>query len=150
MIFVGLSAFQTLPTLRLMAESSRGEGITYEQAIKGSIRPPHLWTILFPNAFADIRNRFSDGLSGSLWEKCPYVGLLLAVAAPLALASRSRRYVVLFGFVAMVSLAFAFAEDLPGLLHPLPAVARASAFRLAYLPCSRSPWRYSEQWDWIR
>ncbi|HEX3244100.1 MAG TPA: hypothetical protein VHX16_01710, partial [Chloroflexota bacterium] len=112
-LFVGLSAFQTLPLLRLMAEAGRGEGLSYEQATKGSIYPPHLWTILFPNAFADYGTRFSDGLPGSLWEKCPYVGFLLAAAAPLAVASRDRRYVLLFTLVAVISLAFALGENLP-------------------------------------
>ncbi|MFN0072793.1 MAG: hypothetical protein ACKVVP_15015 [Chloroflexota bacterium] len=112
-LFVGLSAFQALPMLRFMLETARGGGISYEQATKGSIIPVQLWTVVFPNALTNYQAQFQDGLSGGLWEKSPYVGFLLAAAAPLALTSTLRRLGVFFGLVALGALAFAFGEHLP-------------------------------------
>jgi hypothetical protein len=108
-----LSAFQALPMLRFMLETGRGAGLDYEQATKGSLYLSQLWTILFPNAFADFSTQFQDGLPGGLWEKSAYVGCILPLAAPLAVWARPRRYVLFFIAVAIGALAFAFGENLP-------------------------------------
>ncbi|MFN0070779.1 MAG: YfhO family protein [Chloroflexota bacterium] len=112
--FAGVSAFHALPTRVLMGEANRGSGLQFEQTLKGSFLPGHLVTFLHPNAKAWSGNDFQDGLGGGIWEKSPYVAVVLTLVAPLAfLHSRQRRMIVFLVILGLIALGMAMGQDLP-------------------------------------
>ena len=111
---VGLSAYQLFPTLRLVAEVSRSEGLSYLVAARNSLSAEHLLTLLFPDAMSQLPPDEGDSVRGAYWERSSYVGILVTVAAPFAFTVQSRRPLAVYlVFAALLALGMAFGRNLP-------------------------------------
>jgi hypothetical protein len=100
---VGLAAPQLLPTLELVGESNRSQGVSWQEATRYGYHPRHLITFLLPYHFGgpaddswpklpEQQERLWPGIRTVFWEITGYVGwvpLLLAFLA-LVFALRGR------------------------------------------------------------
>lgn len=103
---VGVSAFQLLPTTRLVAEAGRGTGLRFDEAIEGTWSLRHLATFFFPFYGAPSSTTHRD-----LSDAMAYTGWLMTVMAPLAFLDRSRaRLAMFFGVLAAGAVAMASPE----------------------------------------
>ena len=109
MLAAGLAAFELLPSVQLVSEAGRTDGIPYSTAVVGAWSPGALKTFLFPFSGTPIGSgmRF-------MADRTAYVGWVLALATPLAFVGRDRRRVaLLFGTLALGCIAFVMAGTLP-------------------------------------
>lgn len=108
LLSLGVSAFQLLPTARLVAEAARFAGIPYKDAIEGGWSARNLLSFFFP--FYGISSATPHR---ELAEAVSYVGWVLTAVVPLALVDRSRRRMaVFFAVIACIALAIV-SVDLP-------------------------------------
>ncbi|MFN0070813.1 MAG: hypothetical protein ACKVVP_04915 [Chloroflexota bacterium] len=105
-LLIGLSAFQLVPFARLVGESGRSAGLSYDAAARNSIDALHLLTLFAPEAMDAIRPEHSDSVEGSHWERSMFSGAMLALLAPLGVAAHLRArwtaFFVLLGCGAMI------------------------------------------------
>jgi len=105
LLTAGLVAFQLLPTAVLVGQAGRTAGLPWETAAEGGWRAADLVRIVRPFAGFPAGSSYRD-----LGDAAVYVGVLLAVLAPLAFVSRERRRVaILFALLAAGGLALAAA-----------------------------------------
>ena len=97
----GLAAFQVLPTARFVQQSGRLMGLSYEDAIKGSLTWFDTFNIFFPFP--------NPGPNSAL-----FVGVGLLAFVPLAVCLREQRRHSLFLFLmSTIALFFALGDALP-------------------------------------
>lgn len=108
---LGLTAFQLLPTARLVQAAGRTQGVPLERAVESSVTLSELpRTMLWPST--------TGGVEKQSWETSAYVGWPLMILAPLALfASRRRRVVVFFVLLGGTALVLATGGSLYALHH---------------------------------
>jgi hypothetical protein len=108
-LVAGLVAFQLVPTAVLVHQAGRTSQLSWEAAAEGGWRAADLVRIVRPFA------GFASGSSyRELGDSAIYVGLLLALFAPVAFVTRERRRVaVFFTLLAVAGLALASAAWLP-------------------------------------
>jgi hypothetical protein len=108
---IGLTAFQLLPSARLVLAGGRGHGISLQSAVESSVTLSELpRTMLWPAT--------TGGIEKQSWETSAYVGWPLMVLAPVALlVSRRRRIVVFFAVLGGTALALATGGSLYTLHH---------------------------------
>ncbi|MFQ5678150.1 MAG: hypothetical protein ACE5HP_01665 [Gemmatimonadota bacterium] len=80
---VGLSLVQLLPTAEMLAHSSRGTGLTYEEATGFSIDPLRLLHLVFPPDYSDPVYRF--GVRSQIGTTDPWLFSIYLGAVPLGL-----------------------------------------------------------------
>lgn len=115
---VGLSAFQLLPTARFFPSTGRIGGLSFEQARIFALDVSQLPAILFPFSLGAPDTVFYRDEVTGVWHNMPYVGLLLAAVAPLALVRRgSRRMAIFFLGLGVIVLALALGGSLYRLHH---------------------------------
>ena len=103
LLFLGVGAFQILPTFHLVAEAGRTGGVSWDYATKDSLPLAQFGTMWFPEAFEAITD-----------SHVPYMGWFLLMMTPLAFASKERRrFVLFFAGLGFGALLFASAEDFP-------------------------------------
>jgi hypothetical protein len=99
-LVLGLTAFQLLPTARLVAAAGRTQGMPYEQAIESALHIGNLGTLMLGAP--------PDPIPMESWETSAYIGRLLVVLAPLAFfVGRQRRMVVFFTLLGTLALLLA-------------------------------------------
>ena len=102
-------AFQLLPTATLVSEAGRTAGLSYEDAIEGSLRISDLASLFFP--FHQVPDAPPHRY---LPDHLAYVGLLLAAFVPFAFLIRERlRVAVYLGLVTLLAVALALGDSLP-------------------------------------
>ena len=100
LLVLGLTAFQLLPTARLVAAAGRTQGMPYEQAIESALHIGDLGRVMFGAPPSPIPMES--------WEVSAYIGWLLVMLSPVALfVGRPRRMVMFFGGLALVALLLA-------------------------------------------
>ena len=105
----GLAAFQLWPTLQLVGAAGRNSGIPYSTAVRGGWSLGDLVTFVLP--FSGISAASPMRFIG---DHTAYVGCGLVALAPLAFADRRRRRAaLLFGVLALGSIAFVMADVFP-------------------------------------
>jgi len=105
---LGVSAFQLVPTARLVAQAARFAGIPYEDAIEGGWYARNFLSFFFP--FFGIS---SNTPHRELAEAVSYVGWILTPMIPLAFFDGARRRIaIFFGAIACIALAVV-SVDLP-------------------------------------
>jgi hypothetical protein len=112
-IVLGLTAFQLLPSARLVMAAGRTQGISLHSAVESSVELSDLpRTMLWPATTGDIEKQS--------WETAAYVGWPLMVLAPFALfVTAQRRQVLFFVVLGVTSLALATGEPLYALHHAI-------------------------------
>ena len=106
---LGLTAFQLLPTLRLVGEAARTAGMSFEAATRGEWTIADLSTFFTPMQEAEPET--APRLSS---DHTAYVGWLLICLLPFACLDRPRRRIALFLFLlAALAVCFAFGSRLP-------------------------------------
>lgn len=106
---LGISAFQLVPTLRLVTEAGRTAGLSFDVASAEGWTLADAATVFFPFGFLVDQppHRY-------LSDRVVYVGWALAWVAPLAFVpSRLRRAAVFFGLLSAGAVVLALAESLP-------------------------------------
>jgi hypothetical protein len=127
LLVLGVTAFQLLPTTRLVMTAGRAGGIPLHNAIESAVDLRQLGAIVFAAAPEGDVPRES-------WEMSAYVGWLLAVLAPLALiSSRQRRRLGFFVVLASFAVSFATGGYLFALHH-------------SFFPMFRIPGRFMCFW----
>ena len=127
-LVLGVTAFQWLPTARLVAAAGRTHGMNYTAASESSIAVGDIWHTMFSAAP-------SDPIPAQLWETSAYIGWLLAALAPLALlAGKQRRTVVYCVFIGGTAIVL----ETGGALYRL---------HYAFLPMFRIPGRLMCFWS---
>jgi hypothetical protein len=105
----GLVAFQLLPTTVLVQQAGRTAKLPWEAAAEGGWGAADLVRIVRPFAGLQAGTSYRDLSDGAV-----YVGILLALLAPLAFVSRDRRRLaVFFALLAAAGIALASAAWLP-------------------------------------
>jgi hypothetical protein len=123
-VAVGLCAFQLLPTARLVPSTGRAGGMTLRDSTLYALTPGDLAGVLFPlkslpptTRFYEvptIHGRHNVESAALLLPAMPYVGLLLAAVAPLALLRcRPRRMVVFFAALGAIAVGLSLGDRLP-------------------------------------
>ena len=127
LLVVGVTAFQLLPSSRLVMTAGRAGGIPLHNAIESALDLRQLGAIMFaPVSEGDIPRES--------WEVSAYIGCLPALLAPFALLSTGRRRRLGF-FVILGGLALSFATG--GYLF---------ALHHSYFPMFRIPGRFMCFW----
>ncbi len=107
----GVTAFQLLPTARLVLSAGRTHGVPYADAAQPSFGVPQLQRFFLP--LLD-----GAGVPPESWETSSYIGLLFALLAPLAVfARRQRRSAMFFALVGGAALAIAAGHPVYRLHH---------------------------------
>ena len=111
---VGLAAPALLPSLQLAGLSLRS-GISYGEATAFSLRPLHLITFLFPNAFGSTPGTYINavGFSGEVWGYAGIVALGLAAFAFVRANGPTRRERWFFAGLAGLALLVALGPATP-------------------------------------
>ena len=132
-IVAGIAAVQILPTLRMVAESSRAGGLPLEIAGKYSIDPSQLPHLVFPNDFSDPTYEFGHKLqiTGSPpWLYSIYLGVVPIILSLFAACDAERRREVLFwGGTAIVGLVLGLGPSTPAFGIVREVVPGFDAFR---------------------
>jgi hypothetical protein len=109
LLAAGLVAIQLIPTSVLVLNAGRTGRLSWDEAAEGGWRAADLVRIVRP--FAGLP---PGGSYREVGDSAIYVGILLALAAPLAFVARERRRAaVFFALLGAVGLALASAEWLP-------------------------------------
>ena len=90
----GLAAAQLLPTLQMVAESSRSAGLELGEAATYSLDPVRLLHLIFPNDFSDPAYRYGHKLQlvqNPPWLLSIYVGAVSLVLVLFSASDRERR-----------------------------------------------------------
>jgi hypothetical protein len=107
----GVTAFQLLPTARLVLAAGRTHGVPYGDAVQPSFGVRELQRFFLP--LLD-----GAGVPPESWETSSYIGLLLALLAPLAVfAWRQRRSAMFFALVGGAALTIAAGDPVYRLHH---------------------------------
>ena len=111
---VGLAAPALLPSLQLAGLSLRS-GISYGEAAAFSLRPLHLITLLFPNAFGSTPGTYINavGFSGEVWGYAGIVALGLAACIFVRANGPLRRERWFFAGLAALALLVALGPATP-------------------------------------
>lgn len=111
---VGLAAPALLPSLQLASLSIRS-GISYGEATAFSLRPLHLITLIFPNAFGSTPSTYINavGFSGEVWGYAGIVALGLAAFAFVRAHGPIRRERWFFAGLAVLALLVALGPATP-------------------------------------
>lgn len=106
---VALSAIQLLPSVELVQNSSRQQGLSKEAILEYPHPPKHLLTFLWPYIFGDPANDTYPPPGkdwGLFWENTGYIGILPLLFAFLAICtfilSRRRRTPIVFFFILLL------------------------------------------------
>lgn len=108
-VFAGLGAVQILPFLEMVRESSRGLGLTYDQATAWSLSFRDLWYLILPDLFwRGMEFYYAD----QNWLRSIYMGLVPLVLIPFFLVKdRGRRWGI--GLLLLASLILALGKNTP-------------------------------------
>jgi len=107
-----LAAVQMLPSLELLAQSSRRERLGYTWIAQYSFPPENLLAMVVPSLFGD-GPRIEYWGRFNVWEMSPYVGVVALALAVVALVSVRRRTTWLWAGVGALSLLLALGEHTP-------------------------------------
>lgn len=119
----GLSAAQLLPTLRLVAESTRSSGLSLHEAATYSTDPLRLLHVIFPNDFSDPSYNFGHKLqitSRPPWLYSIYVGVVpLGLALFSGLETERRKEILFWSALVAIGLVLTLGRHTPifGLAH---------------------------------
>ena len=121
-----LAGAQVIPTLEFMSWTTRGDGVSLEAAVRGSLRPVEILNLFFPFAFGNPLDAtyWIGSYAHSFWESGAHAGALAALALlgfGWKTATAFERYCFVI-FAASIFLALGKYNPLFGYVHAIPGV----------------------------
>ena len=110
-----LSAIQILPSVELVAYSTR-KYLPYDFFTRYFFPFENVITLLIPTFFGDVTDSIYWG-KWDIWETCLYIGImpLILISVSLFAASKSRRSIIFFFALSILSMICAFGNDIPAI-----------------------------------
>jgi hypothetical protein len=120
-LFLGLGAVQILPFIEMVQQSSRGHGLSYQQATAWSLSLADLWQVFIPDLFnRGVVFYFDD----QNWLKSIYLGIIPLTLIYFFFSGKDRRK-VWWAVLLVVSLLLALGKNTPFyalLYHFVPGI----------------------------
>ncbi len=119
LLVAGLTAFQLLPTLRLVLDAGRTAGLSYADAVGSAVDLTVLKRLILPVELFEPVGESATIVAESA-STSGYIGLLLAAIAPVSLlarTARNRRLVSFFTLLGLLTLCAAWDGPLYQLQH---------------------------------